>query len=123
MQKVFMTMLVVLMAGFVTSCGDDDKNDGFLGNYTITLRVSEQGTLSDETYTALNTLLKTKEVNIPNVLELAAKTAFEESFRAFKPSFLDVTSNYTLEYALKNSSGKTIAVHYINVKDGKISYL
>ena len=48
MQKFFMMLTVVLMAGFMTSCGsDDDNNSGSLGSYTIGFTVSDKGVLSD----------------------------------------------------------------------------
>ena len=113
-------MVVVLMAGFVTSCGDDDSSS-LLDTYTFALRVSDKGTMSDVEYNALTTILKTKDVTVPDVPELAAKSAFEQAFKAMNLSELSTVGTYTLEYSLKNSKGKTIAIHYIYVKDGQVS--
>ena len=55
MQKFFMMLTVVLMAGFMTSCGsDDDNNSGSLGSYTIGFTVSDKGDLSDTEVSMMN---------------------------------------------------------------------
>ena len=117
-----MMIAVVLMAGFMTSCGsDDDNNSGPLGTYTIGMTVSEQGGLSDVEVSALNSVLKNMEQTFTNATEFKAKNAFEESFKAIDTSKLSTEKDYTLEYFLKNGSGTKIATHYIIVKDGKIT--
>lgn len=122
MQKFFMMMVVVLMAGFVTSCGDDDNNDsGALGTYTIGMTVSDQGTLSDLEYNAMNIALKNREQTFTNVSQYRAKEAFEASFKGIDTSQLSTDENYTLEYFLKDSNGTKIASHFIIVKDGKVT--
>jgi len=122
MQKFLMMIAVVLMAGFMTSCGsDDDNNSGPLGTYTIGMTVSEQGGLSDVEVSALNSVLKNMEQTFTNATEFKAKNAFEESFNAIDTSKLSTEKDYTLEYFLKNGSGTKIATHYIIVKDGKIT--
>jgi len=122
MQKFLMMIAVVLMAGFMTSCGsDDDNNSGPLGTYTIGMTVSEQGGLSDVEVSALNSVLKNMEQTFTNATEFKAKNAFEESFKAIDTSKLSTEKDYTLEYFLKNGSGTKIATHYIIVKDGKIT--
>ena len=122
MQKFFMMMVVVLMAGFVTSCGDDDNNDsGALGTYIIGMTVSDQGTLSDLEYNAMNIALKNREQTFTNVSQFRAKEAFEASFKGIDTSQLSTDKNYTLEYFLKDSNGTKIASHFIIVKDGKVT--
>ena len=82
-----MMIAVVLMAGFMTSCGsDDDNNSGPLGTYTIGMTVSEQGGLSDVEVSALNSVLKNMEQTFTNATEFKAKNAFEESFKAIDTS-------------------------------------
>lgn len=122
MQKFFMMMVVVLMTGFMTSCGsDDDNNSGSLGTYTIGLTVSDQGTLSDLEYNAMNMTLKNMEQTFTNVSQFRAKEAFEASFKGIDTSQLSTEKNYTLEYFLKDSNGTKIASHLIIVKDGKVT--
>ena len=122
MQKFFMMMVVVLMTGFMTSCGsDDDNNTGPLGTFTIGMTVSEQGTLSDLEYNAMNIALKNREQTFTNVSQFRAKEAFEESFKSIDTSQLSTEKNYTLEYFLKDSNGSKIASHFIIVKDGKVT--
>jgi hypothetical protein len=122
MQKFLMMIAVVLMAGFMTSCGsDDDNNSGPLGTYTIGMTVSEQGGLSDVEVSALNSVLKNMEQTFTNATEFKAKNAFEESFKAINTSQLDTSKDYTLEYYLKNSNGTKIASHYVIIKNGKIT--
>lgn len=122
MQKFMMMMAVVLMAGFMTSCGsDDDNNSGSLGTYTIGMTVSEQGGLSDMEVSAMNAALKNMEQTFTNVTEFKVRNAFEESFNAIDTSKLSTEKDYTLEYFLKNSSGTKIATHYIIIKDGKVT--
>ena len=117
-----MMMAVVLMAGFMTSCGsDDDNNSGSLGTYTIGMTVSEQGGLSDMEVSAMNAALKNMEQTFTNVTEFKVRNAFEESFNAIDTSKLSTEKDYTLEYFLKNSSGTKIATHYIIIKDGKVT--
>lgn len=122
MHKFFMMLTVVLMAGFMTSCGsDDDNNSGPLGSYTIGFTVSDKGDLSDTEVSMMNDILKNLEQTFDNVSESKAKTVFEESFRGVNTSQLDTSKDYTLEYYLKNSSGTKIASHYIIIKNGKIT--
>ena len=122
MHKFFMMLTVVLMAGFMTSCGsDDDNNTGPLGTYTIGMTVSDQGTLSDLEYNAMNIALKNREQTFTNVSQYRAKEAFEASFKGIDPSQLSTDKNYTLEYFLKDSNGTKIASHFIIVKDGKVT--
>lgn len=122
MQKFFMMMVVVLMTGFMTSCGsDDDNNSDSLGTYTIGLTVSDQGTLSDLEYNAMNMTLKNMEQTFTNVSQFRAKEAFEASFKGIDTSQLSTEKNYTLEYFLKDSNGTKIASHFIIVKDGKVT--
>lgn len=122
MQKFFMMMVVVLMTGFMTSCGsDDDNNTGPLGTFTIGMTVSDQGTLSDLEYNAMNIALKNREQTFTNVSQFRAKEAFEESFKSIDTSQLSTEKNYTLEYFMKDDNGSKIASHYIIVKDGNIT--
>lgn len=122
MQKFFMMMVVVLMTGFMTSCGsDDDNNTGPLGTFTIGMTVSDQGTLSDLEYNAMNIALKNREQTFTNVSQFRAKEAFEESFKSIDTSKLGTDKDYTLEYFLKDGNGSKIASHYIIVKDGNIT--
>ena len=123
MQKFFMMMVVVLMTGFMTSCGSDDDNNntGSLGTFTIGMTVSEQGTLSDLEYNAMNMTLKNMEQTFTNVSQFRAKEAFETSFKGMDTSKLGTDKDYTLEYFLKDSNGSKIASHFIIVKDGKVT--
>ena len=122
MQKFFMMMVVVLMTGFMTSCGsDDDNNSGSLGTFTIGMTVSDQGTLSDLEYNAMNMTLKNMEQTFTNVSQFRAKEAFETSFKGIDTSQLSTEKNYTLEYFLKDGNGSKIASHFIIVKDGKVT--
>ena len=122
MQKFFIMMVVVLMTGFMTSCGsDDDNNSGSLGTYTIGMTVSDKGTLSDLEYNTLIIALKNMEQTFTNVSQFRAKEAFETSFKGIDTSKLSTESNYTLEYFLKDSNGSKIASHFIIVKDGKVT--
>ena len=123
MQKFFMMMVVVLMTGFMTSCGsdDDNSNTGSLGTYTIGLTVSEQGTLSDLEVTTMNSVLKNMEQTFTNVSQFKAKEAFEASFKSIDTSKLGTDKDYTLEYFLKDGNGSKIASHLIIVKDGKVT--
>ncbi len=123
MQKFFMMMVVVLMTGFMTSCGSDDDNNntGSLGTFTIGMTVSDQGTLSDLEYNAMNMTLKNMEQTFTNVSQFRAKEAFEESFKSIDTSQLSTEKNYTLEYFMKDSNGSKIASHFIIVKDGKVT--
>ena len=122
MQKFFMMMVVVLMTGFMTSCGsDDDNNTGPLGTFTIGMTVSDQGTLSDLEYNAMNIALKNREQTFTNVSQFRAKEAFETSFKGIDTSQLSTEKNYTLEYFMKDDNGSKIASHYIIVKDGNIT--
>ena len=122
MQKFFMMMVVVLMTGFMTSCGsDDDNNSGSLGTFTIGMTVSDQGTLSDLEYNAMNMTLKNMEQTFTNVSQFRAKEAFETSFKGIDTSQLSTEKNYTLEYFLKDGNGSKIASHLIIVKDGKVT--
>ena len=122
MQKFLMMIAVVLMTGFMTSCGsDDDNNTGPLGTFTIGMTVSDKGTLSDLEYNAMNIALKNREQTFTNVSQFRAKEAFEASFKGMDPSQLSTDKNYTLEYFLKDSNGTKIASHFIIVKDGKVT--
>ena len=122
MQKFFMMLTVVLMAGFMTSCGsDDDNNVGPLGTYTVGMTISDQGGLSDMEVSMMNQVLKNMEQTFKNVSESRAKSAFEESFRGINTSQLDTSKDYTLEYFLKDGNGTKIASHYIIIKNGKIT--
>lgn len=122
MHKFFMMLTVVLMTGFMTSCGsDDDNNSGSLGTYTIGMTVSDQGTLSDLEYNAMNIALKNREQTFTNVSQFRAKEAFETSFKGIDTSQLSTEKNYTLEYFLKDGNGSKIASHFIIVKDGKVT--
>jgi hypothetical protein len=122
MQKFFMMLTVVLMAGFMTSCGsDDDNNVGPLGTYTVGMTISDQGGLSDMEVSMMNQVLKNMEQTFKNVSESRAKSAFEESFRGIDTSKLDTSKDYTLEYYLKDGNGTKIASHYVIIKNGKIT--
>ena len=123
MQKFLMMIAVVLMAGFMTSCGSDDDNNntGSLGTYTIGLTVSDKGTLSDLEVTTMNSVLKNMEQTFTNVSQFRAKEAFETSFKSIDTSQLSTEKNYTLEYFLKDGNGSKIASHLIIVKDGKVT--
>ena len=117
-----MMMVVVLMTGFMTSCGsDDDNNSDSLGTYTIGLTVSDKGTLSDLEYNALIITLKNMEQTFTNVSQFRAKEAFETSFKSIDTSKLGTDKDYTLEYFLKDGNGSKIASHLIIVKDGKVT--
>ena len=122
MQKYLMMIAVVLMAGFMTSCGsDDDNNTGPLGTFTIGMTVSDKGTLSDLEYNAMNIALKNREQTFTNVSQFRAKEAFETSFNSIDTSQLSTDKDYTLEYFLKDGNGSKIASHFIIVKDGKVT--
>jgi hypothetical protein len=85
------------------------------------MTVSDQGTLSDLEYNAMNIALKNREQTFTNLSQFRAKEAFEESFKSIDTSQLSTEKNYTLEYFLKDGNGSKIASHYIIVKDGNIT--
>ena len=122
MQRFFLSMLaIVLMGSLTASWGSDDDTTTALGNYTIGMTISDKGTMSDAEYDLLVLALQGMEETLTNVSESTARTAFEASFGGINTMVLDTSKNYTLEYYLKDGNGKKIAVHYIYVKDGKIT--
>ena len=122
MQRFFLSMLaIVLMGSLTASWGSDDDTTTALGNYTIGMTISDKGTMSDAEYDLLVLALQGMEETLTNVSESTARTAFEASFGGINAAVLDTSKNYTLEYYLKDSNGKKIAVHYVYVKDGKVT--
>ena len=122
MQKFFLLMLVVIMGSMsIASCGSDDDDILSTGDYTVGMKISDKGTLTDNEYERINKMLPNWSDTLRNVTETAAKAAFEISWTIIPTTAFDLSMDYNLEYYLKDSLSNTIAAHILFIKDGKLS--
>ena len=121
-QKLILLVLVVIMGSMsIASCGSNDDDILSTGDYTIGMKISEMGTLTDTECEKINKILPNMSDTLKNVTEIAAKAAFEISWGILPTSAFDLSMDYNLEYYLKDSLSNTIAAHNIFVKDGKLT--
>lgn len=105
----------------IASCGSDDDDILSTGDYTVGMKISDKGTLTDNEYERINKMLPNWSDTLRNVTEIAAKAAFEISWTIIPTAAFDLSMDYNLEYYLKDSLSNTIAAHILFIKDGKLS--
>lgn len=120
-KNFFLIALMVLVGGVASSCGsDDDDNGGGIDTYTLKMRIADSGNLPAADVELINQTFNKYSAEIPNTTLAAAKLGMNEAMELYISSgALVVTYDYTIEYYLLNSSGKTVYSRKIVVKDGK----
>ena len=117
MQKLIMMMMVVVMGGMMASCGSDD-DDSSVGVYTLQCVLVDQGQLSDYDVQLVNAMLQESETKFPNTTLEIAKAALDQSMKASLSTFAKMP-NCTVEFRLKDSTGKVVYSRQLVVKDGQ----
>ena len=106
-EKILLMMLAVCMSVTFQSCNNDDDDDF----YSLTVKVTDQGNLPDEVYTAINERISS--TTFPRYSSLdKAKDALDTAVNTQKGGIeAELVGNpytYTISYIISNSNGEKV---------------